>query len=329
MKTNTSGRLPAASVLMAVYNERPEFLDCALASIAAQTMSDFEVVLVDDGTTAERTIEVMAAWTARDSRIRLLRTANQGLTRALNFGLQHCQAEVILRHDSDDWSAPQRFAAQIEFLSTHPECDLIGAAYQLCAENGAELMACSLPASHADVQQAFASGRSPFCHGAVCFRRARVISLGGYRETLPCAQDYDLFWRVSERGVTGNLKAVLYWHRRTGAAISARRTQLQDVCVRCIQELARMRAQDGREDFAAAWTTATTLHAGERQRSRSLMRQADHLMLAGHYLRAAQLYGRQVLLAGLAFAPLLKLVRLVIFATCPALRPALFRRRAA
>jgi hypothetical protein len=154
-----------------------------------------------------------------------------------------------------------------------------------------------------------------------------VLDLGGYRERLPCAQDYDLFWRLTEYGMTANLPDILYCHRRSATAISSSKTELQDICVECIREMARMRDNGMAEDFDAAWAAAEKTCRTEPKRRRSEMRQADHLMVAGHYLRAARLYARQAT-SGADLRAVLKIGRLLVFAACPGLRPALFRRRA-
>jgi glycosyltransferase involved in cell wall biosynthesis len=317
----------AATVLMCVYNERADFLHRAIDSIAQQTFTDFELLIVDDGSTCDRTLDVLSRWKEQDRRIRVLSTANRGLTRALNHGLAASTAEIVFRHDSDDWSADTRLSKQLAHLNSHPDCALVGSNYWLCDESGSPLFQCRTPQTSSGVAQALAGGRAAFCHGAVAFRRQIIRDLGGYRDSLPCAQDLDLFWRVSEIKETANLPEPLYYHRRSSGSVSVQKAHLQDVCACCARILAAMRATDGVEDFNSAWEQALTTVSTPDQTLASLFRKGDHLMIAGHHRAAAMTY-----LAGLRRCPtsaqaILKLFRLSIFATCPLARSVLFRAR--
>jgi hypothetical protein len=288
-------KTPTASVLMCVFNEREQFLRQAIESVLAQSFGDFEFIIVDDGSSAPETLQTLARYEADDPRITVFHKTNEGLTRSLNFGLAHCSAPVVFRHDSDDWSDVWRLASQVYFMSEYPDVAVVGTGFHCCLEDGQIFSTIGLPQSHADIQAALPSG-NVFCHGSVGFRKAAIDAVGGYRESLPCAQDYDLFWRVSERFPTANLPEPLYSLRRTSSCITASKTLLQDRCSECIRELARMRRETGREDFARAWARAGVQVETPHGRMKALLRSGDQFLVAGSYGLAM----RQYFAAGIA-----------------------------
>ena len=110
------------SVVMSVYNDE-QYLKESLDSIFAQTIQNFELIIVDDCST-DRTVEIIENY--HDDRIRLIRnTENRGLTRNLNTALEYVQGTYIARMDGDDKSRPERFEKQIAYLEQHPDLMLI------------------------------------------------------------------------------------------------------------------------------------------------------------------------------------------------------------
>ena len=314
---------PAVSVLMCVYNERESFLRRALDSILEQTFGDFELVLVDDGSSRPETIRTLDEYAARDGRVRLLRKANEGLTRSLNFGLRHCTAPIVARHDSDDWSDPWRLGAQVYMLQRNPDLALVGTGFHYCFEDGSVYATVQPPVWTGQILEALPTG-NPFCHGSVAFRRSVVMARGGYRETLACAQDYDLFWRIAEALPVTNLPEPLYFHRRTSTCITASKTLLQDRCVECIRELARMRRESGRESFELAWQRSGERVECPRGRMRALVRGGDQMLFSGQYGGAARQYLNAVLAWPWHWRVYAKIARLALCLLVPFLRHDLF-----
>ena len=115
--------MPAISVLMPCYNAAAT-LEETLQSIAAQSLADFEVVAVDDGSTDE-TAAILQRWEQQDARFRFLPLPHGGIIPAMNAGLQACRAELVARMDADDRMHPERLAAQVDFMAAHPEVDLV------------------------------------------------------------------------------------------------------------------------------------------------------------------------------------------------------------
>src|SRR4051794_38935309 len=120
---------PTVSVIMAVYNAE-EFLDAAVQSIQCQTFSDFEFIIIDDGST-DHSREKLEGYARDDNRIRLLSRPNKGLTPSLNEGVKRSRGDLLARMDADDVATPERFKIQVEYLRAHPEVSLLGGAYEL------------------------------------------------------------------------------------------------------------------------------------------------------------------------------------------------------
>src|SRR5687768_11999158 len=122
-----AGDRPAVSVLMCVHNEPAWMIEQALRSLITQTFRAFEVVVVDDHSSNPDTIAALGSAADSDRRIRILTGDSHGFVPSLNFGLRQCRAELICRHDADDWSEPARLETQVQYLQGHPEVSLVGA----------------------------------------------------------------------------------------------------------------------------------------------------------------------------------------------------------
>lgn len=312
------------TVLMAVYNAPVGPLRQAIDSIRRQSYRDFEFLIVDDGSLDRHTRACLEQSALIDGRIRIAWEPHRGLTGALNRGLELARGAWIARQDADDWSDPARLQLQIEWAERHPEAALLGSNAWMHQQNGARLWQTRLPLSHTDILDAFPR-RNPFVHGSVLFRTDLARAEGGYREVFPCAQDYDLFWRMAERYAVANLSRPLYHYRYAGGAVSATRAAEQAAAHRAIQELARARQQGRREDPAAALAAARAEMASGPGLYRALLKQADHRMLAGDYSGAARAYRELARVYPASLLAWAKLARLGIFRAAPFLREVCFR----
>ncbi|MCA9232421.1 MAG: glycosyltransferase [Planctomycetales bacterium] len=315
------GATPALSVLMTVFNDSPVFLKKAVDSVLGQTFEDFEFLILDDGSTEPRTIEALHRIAEMDARIRMQWEPHRGLTKTLNVGLSQCRAPLVCRHDADDWSSPDRFLRQIDFLSENDHLALVGSAVELCQENGATLWTQQLPHRSWEVLEAFPD-RNPFCHGAICFRTDAARKIGGYNEAYNCSQDYDFTWRLSERFGGANLAEVLYFHRRNVASISSRKSVEQAQARFMAQYLAAQRAKGIPEDAAAALTAA--IASVSASRGNTLLRAGDQELLSGHYAAALKCYLLSIIRTPFLARPYLKALRWFVFVLSPRRRASLF-----
>src|SRR5262249_9769576 len=152
--------------------------------------------------------------------------SHRGLTLSLNRGLRIARGELIARQDADDWSDPRRLQRQVEFFTAHPKTVLCGTNAWMHQASGRPLWRTRLPQTHAEIAAALEQ-RNPFVHGACMFRREAALKLEGYRAELKCSQDYDFFWRLSERGETANLDEPLYHYRFSGGSVSSGKAESQ------------------------------------------------------------------------------------------------------
>ena len=210
------------SVVMAVYNGGARLRE-TLASIAAQTEADFELIVVDDGST-DQTPRILAAFD--DPRLRVITQPNAGLTRALIRGCSEARAEVIARHDAGDRSHPERFARQLALMNDHV---LAATATRMLGPEGEELYVSRADgaAIHDSLTRATTNIHGIPHHGSAMFRRADYLAAGGYREAFRFAQDLDLWIRLARRGTVAILPDVLYEARLEPRSISSVHRQEQ------------------------------------------------------------------------------------------------------
>ena len=217
-------KVPSVSVVMAVYNGE-RWLAETLAGLEAQTFADFEVVVIDDGSSDE-TPAILTAAVLRDRRYRVITQTNRGLVASLNRGLAEARAPLVARIDADDIAEPTRFALQVEFLRSHPEVAALGSAIRIIGPDGAFRRLQSYPCGPAAVADAMLRGCA-LAHPAVMLRRADVLAAGGYREAFRHAEDYDLWLRLGERHDLDNLPDSLLRYRQHGGSVSFRHRQQQ------------------------------------------------------------------------------------------------------
>lgn len=308
---------PRASVLMGSFNERPAFLDQAMESILDQTYTDFEVVVVDDGSDDPATCRALDRWTGRDPRLRILRESRRGLTGSLNFGLEHCRGDIILRHDSDDWSAPDRFERQMAFLDAHPDVAVVGTGVMLHREDGAPLWPQAPVTGHDAIVAYFTTG-NPFFHGSVAVRRDCLVAQGGYRMAFRVSQDYDCFWRLADRHRVENLPEPLYHHRITLGAISSSLGPDGGQVYHSIlaQELGTQR-RAGAEDMDKAHSAAGARFRALDLACENRLRQGDRALLAGRSGTSVRLFLQAVRHHPNRLRAWLKLARALMFLAAP------------
>ncbi len=240
-----SGKGPLISILMAVYNAPPSYLDAAVDSILTQSFTDFEYIIVDDGSD-DATGDQLRMWAERDRRIRLHKLpANVGLTKALNAGLKFARGVYLARQDADDVSGPYRLVAQLEFLALHPEFDAVGTDAVLVDVGGN-----TIGEMKVDPELQGLSRRNLLVHGSMLFRRRVFDLLSGYDERMLLSQDYELYLRMlrlHEMRI-GVLSEAHYRLRQHSASLSSRRVFRQlyySVLAKSLNELHKSRFRSG------------------------------------------------------------------------------------
>jgi glycosyltransferase involved in cell wall biosynthesis len=222
-------RRPEVSVLLPVRNEQ-QHLPAALSSLQRQTLTDWELIAVDDGST-DATAEILRRAAEQDARIRVFSQPAHGLVAALNFGLERCTASLVARMDGDDIAHPARLALQLASLQHDPELSLVASRVRhfprpqlrggmLHYERWQNSLL-----SHAEIIRNLYV-ESPFAHPSVMFRKQAVMAAGGYRQQ-GWAEDYDLWLRLAQQGARFSRRpeTLLFWRDRP-----ERLTRTADTC---------------------------------------------------------------------------------------------------
>jgi glycosyltransferase involved in cell wall biosynthesis len=213
----TPSDTPRLSVLLPVRNGLP-WLQSALDGLWRQTFTQFEAVVIEDGST-DTTAALLALQT--DPRLRVLATGGVGIAEALNRGLAVARAPFIARHDADDVSHPDRFARQVAYLDVHADVDVVASAADYIGPDGEEVESEWVRT----VRRVHDAATSPeeiarlmpvMCcvtHGSVMARTSVLRRAGGYAPDCVPAEDYDLWLRLLQAHRFAKLPERLYQYR--------------------------------------------------------------------------------------------------------------------
>ena len=217
-------KAPKVSVVMPAFNAA-QFIRPAVDSILAQTYEDFELIILNDGST-DSTQSIVEGYS--DPRIRLMNKENSGVASTLNLGLQEAQGEFIWRHDADDVSLPQKLEKEVAFLRAHPEFVLCATQVAFMSERGRVAWNKKQPKDGWLRSEAYRevffedfSPYSPVTHGTTLFRRSILEYTGGYREAFITSEDIDMWLRFLEHGRLAVLNECLSLHRLSSSSATA------------------------------------------------------------------------------------------------------------
>jgi glycosyltransferase involved in cell wall biosynthesis len=196
---------------MGAYNEQ-EAIEATICSILKQTLSDFEFIIINDGST-DKTAAILDRISVEDNRIRVFHRENRGLTKALIDGCSLATAQLIARQDAGDISLPRRLEVQAEFLREHSEAVMVGCGVESVTTCGKVLYSDSRPGHILDQglrKLDVSKIKGPPHHGGTMFRRSAYLACGGYRPQFEVAQDMDLWLRLCELGTCLGNEETLY-----------------------------------------------------------------------------------------------------------------------
>jgi glycosyltransferase involved in cell wall biosynthesis len=189
------------SVVIPVHNGE-KYLAQAIESVLGQTFRDFELLIVDDGST-DGTAAIIRSYTERDPRVRCLSQENRGVAAAGNRGLQEARTEWVARLDADDVFLPEKLERQVAFLRRNPDAQIIGTLASFISHAGRPLglVGTEGPYTPAEFYRLVRADRPIyFVNSSTLMRRETVLSIGGYREPFAPAEDVDLWIRMMEQG---------------------------------------------------------------------------------------------------------------------------------
>ena len=203
---------PKLTVLMPVYNASP-YLREAMDSILQQTFSEFEFLIIDDGSTDE-SVSIIEKY--NDPRIRFLKNErNIGISATLNKGIEIANCELIARMDADDISYPERLQKQFDYMTSHPDCALLSTWARVITH---EKKFVRLEKYRSNFYHYNLTFECWMYHPTVLFRRKPVVDVGMY--SMPYSEDYDLFWKLSMKYPIYNLAEALVDYRLSPTSLN-------------------------------------------------------------------------------------------------------------
>jgi glycosyltransferase involved in cell wall biosynthesis len=279
------------SVIMASYNAS-EFIGLAIKSILEQTFSEFELIIVDDGST-DNSLEIITGYAEQDSRIRVIHAAHGGASQARNIGIEAAQYPWIAIMDADDIALPDRLEKQICLAESNPKVVAWGAAVHHISSQGKVLsISCLGPETEAEFDRMRQEGHVVnLNHPTALLKKEVVLEVGSYDPAFTSAEDLDLLDRMASHGPILATSEPLLLYRVHAQSDSMSRFFIQRLRMRYVRHrhLARLsgKADPTFEEFLA-----------ERRQWHVWRRLSKHLETLGmfYYRKAGLLVGEKQLL---------------------------------
>ena len=291
------------SVVIPLYNcER--HIGEAIESVLAQTFKDYEVIVVDDGSTDDSASVVHKF----GDQVRYVRQPNAGVSVATNHGIALSKGELIAFLDNDDVWLPEKLARQVAFLDEHPECGLVNCDLQYISETGDRLDRYLPGMNKRDPYVRLFQKGYVFMSSGVMMRRRVYEEIGGLDEEFVAAGLQEVEWlaRIVERTEIGYVREVLSLYRDHGSKIPTERSRLnQEILLRKLWE--RYQGEPEKHRFLASERVAFLSNLGQREiraglvlAGRTHLRQAlalslRHLVNFKMFLRSLLRLGRSAL----------------------------------
>ncbi len=207
---------PTITILMPAYNAE-KYIKEAIDSVLNQTYTNFELIVVDDGST-DKTLQIVSAY--EDARIQLICIKHGGVSKALNEGLAIAKGKYIARFDSDDLCYPNRLERQFQFMEKHPDYVVIGTDADYMLEDGNYLFQFScIGHTHEEIERKLFF-YCPFIHSSVMYRKDSVLEVGGYSLLAHNFEDYFLWIKLIQHGKLCNLPESLISVRFNPASVT-------------------------------------------------------------------------------------------------------------
>ncbi len=205
---------PKVSIITLTHPGREKFLPEMIQSVKNQTLTDWELIVVDNGS-YDNTARIINEIASKDERfIYIKNEIDPGISVARNQGLKASRGEFLAVLDSDDlWADKEKLAKQIEYLNTHPDCAVVGTGVIVIDDKGMEINRYQNPTDSAKIKQSILY-KNPLAHSSVLMRTAGIDHLKGYNENLPFLEDYDLWLRMAVMWKIGNLPEFMTKYRK-------------------------------------------------------------------------------------------------------------------
>ena len=270
---------PLITIITPVYDTSAQWLTEAVESVLAQAYENWELLLIDDGSSIADLVDALPALAARDQRIVLDRTGrNEGISAASNRALARADGEWVALLDHDDVLEPDALFQIVKLLQTYPDADLIYTDEDKLSENGWEA-----PVFKPDWSPDLFRSHNYISH-LTAMRRELVDKVGGFRSEFDGAQDYDLFFRVIEQtDRIHHIPRVLYhWRRSASSSASSVRQKPGQLEASRFAIADHLKRRDERAHVVVDWNT----HAFCVRRELSEAREISVIISARHGLAA-------------------------------------------
>lgn len=232
-KNSESIKKPKISVVMPAYNVE-NFISESIESVLNQTYTDFEFIIIDD-CSKDRTWQIIQEYAKKDSRILCFKNeVNLGNAGNANKCLELVKGEYIARMDSDDWSYPDRFEKQINFLEDNPEIGVLGGSMEVTNDSLKDVLFVRKYFEDDSKLKQHIFKQSPFSQPCLMFR-TEAVKGHKYNEKFSPTEDYDYYFRIGSNCKFANLKDVILKYRLNptqSSNIKAKRQQLLTLYIR-------------------------------------------------------------------------------------------------
>lgn len=244
------------SVLLPAYNAE-RFVAQAIESVLGQTFRDFELVVIDDGS-SDRTLAIAEEYGARDARVRVISHGNIGMGESLNLAIEQARYEWLARLDADDRMLPHRLERQLAFVCDNPDVVVAGSFVRYIAEDGRPLGTGRHPHTSRETVRQYCRDNLliAISHPSVMMRRSVVQAAGGYRPRFWPCEDLDLWNRIVEQGHMVLVQPeVLTEYRKHGSSVCISSARLVEERIRWVTVSMRRRRsglpEPTQEEFVA------------------------------------------------------------------------------
>ena len=215
------------SIIVSIYNS-DKTLSKMIESVLNQTCQNFELILINDGST-DNSLDIVKRFMKADERIVHIDKENSGLTKSLNIGLKRAKGKYIARIDADDIWKKDKLEKQIKFLKENQDYALVGTAYDEIDELGNIIylkQRVPLLLQHKDIINNIVK-YNPFLHSSVLFRKDILENIGFYNESFKYTQDYEYWIRIMSQYKVANLEEILTSRRYSSGMISIQKEKEQ------------------------------------------------------------------------------------------------------
>lgn len=234
------------------------FLEEGVQSILSQSYSNFEFLIVNDGSTDETSTYLNSI---NDPRVKVFHQNNQGLGTTLNRLFQMATTDWIFRMDADDVAMPQRLARQVQHITHAPEnLVMVGTGFHIIAGDKA-MPSSTVEVTNEKIVDLFANGYAGICHPTLAFRRSSYLTLGPMR-IAGAGEDIDFCLRMSEQGLCSNVPDDLLGYRMTRSSLSYSKLKElavgYDYAIDAYRRRTQGKSEIGIEAFSQHWSKSPT-----------------------------------------------------------------------